>query len=39
MNRKFFWFLGISVIMSGVCFGDDGFFAYYAKIDSGERFE
>ena len=39
MNRKFFWFLGISVIMSGVCFGDDDFFAYYTKIDSGERFE
>ena len=39
MNKKVFWFLGISVIMSGVCFGGDGFFAYYTKIDSDEKFE
>lgn len=39
MNKKIFWFLGISVILPGVCFGGDGFFAYYTKIDSGEKFE
>jgi hypothetical protein len=39
MNKKFLWLLNIIVMMSGVCFGGEGFFAYYTKIDSGEKFE
>jgi hypothetical protein len=39
MSKKIFWFLCITVIISGGCFGSDGFFAYYTKIDSGEEFE
>ena len=39
MSKKVLWFICISVVTSGVCFGGGDFFAYYTKIDSGEGFE
>ena len=39
MSKKVLCFLYTIVIISGTCLGGEEFFAYYTKIDSGEKFE
>jgi len=39
MNNRVWCILFLIVIKTGVSLGSDDFFAYYTKIDSGERFE
>jgi hypothetical protein len=39
VSKKVLCFLYTIVIISGTCLGGEEFFAYYTKIDSGEKFE